>query len=113
MDPWHSFDQGQVDIILWPGYWGWEKGDSWQEFKKDGEINLVYRNMNLWQRPLIQANYAFNDLSDSRNLGPHGMSMFIQSDNSLSGMGDFNLEACYKVEVEEKQILRWEKVGDL
>ena len=86
------FKEGEADIILWPGYWGWEKCDSWEEHKKSGEPNVVYENMKKLKNPLIQSNFAFNHLCDHRGKGPHGMSMYVNSDNTLVGCGDYDSE---------------------
>ena len=110
MDPWSFFGNGDVDIILWPSYWGWEKQDTWQEFKNNGEENEIYRNMQLWKRPLLQSNFAFNDLGDYGASGPHGLSMFINSDNSLREQGGFELEECYRIVIENNEIVFSEKI---
>lgn len=26
MNPWEFFNDGEVDVVLWPGYWGWPPG---------------------------------------------------------------------------------------
>ena len=112
-----SFDQyfkeGQVDVVLWPGYWGWQKGESWKEKKISGEANIVYENMTKWKIPLIQANFAFNDLREHRGKGPHGMSMFVNSDNTLAGSGDYDSESCYEVYVSDNEIKYCQKLGSL
>lgn len=101
MNPFQYFDKGSVDLILWPGYWGWTKDDTWNSNKPNGEENKIFTNMNEWKVPLIQSNFAFNDLSDSRASGPHGLSMFVNPDNKLKGQGGFEEEACYLIVLDE------------
>ena len=113
MDPWKFFAEDEVDVILWPGYWGWNKGDTWQEYKKDNEACLIYKNVTIWNRPIIQSNFAYNDLSDYRDTGPHGMSMFVNSDNTLAGCGDYNSESCYEVHISNTEIKTAQKIGEL
>jgi hypothetical protein len=62
MAPWEFFKDGEVDVVLWPGYWGWEQGEEWNESCQASQ----------WKVPLIQANFAFNDVGDERTRGPHG-----------------------------------------
>lgn len=100
MNPYEFFKKGSVDLILWPGYWGWTKEDSWCPTKNNGEENKIFKNMNEWKIPIIQSNFAFNDLDDYRASGPHGLSMFIDSDNQLAGQAGFEQEACYLMDFE-------------
>jgi predicted amidohydrolase len=100
MNPYEYFDEGSVDVILWPGYWGWIKDDNWCSNKKNGEENKIYKNMSEWKVPLIQSNFAFNDLNDYRASGPHGLSMFVNSENQLMGQGGFEKEECYLINVD-------------
>lgn len=95
MNPYEYFDKGSVDLMLWPGYWGWDKEDNWSSNKKNGEENKIFKNMSEWKVPLIQSNFSFNDLNDYRATGPHGLSMFVNSDNQLIGQGGFEEEGCY------------------
>ncbi len=113
MDPWTYFKEGEADLILWPGYWGWEKEDSWHDFKREGEPNLIHQNMKKWRRPLIQSNFAFNDLEDHRSSGPHGLSMFIDKDNSLFFQAEADKESCYQITIDNGVIENCVKVGDL
>jgi len=96
------FKPDDVDFIVWPGYWGWKKNDTWNKIKSDGEECLVFENMTRWQIPLIQANFAYNDFSDARSDGPHGMSMIVNSDNSLFNTGAIDQESCLIVDLEKK-----------
>ena len=82
---------------------------------EDGESrqNLIFENMKKWKRPLIQSNFAFNDLADHRGAGPHGLSMFVNSDNSLYQNGDFDSESCYEVHISNNKIQNCQKIGDL
>lgn len=107
------FQKGEADIVLWPGYWGWEEGDLWSEFKKDGEINKIFQNMNEWRVPLIQSNFSYNDLSDYRSAGPHGLSMFVNSDNTIFAQADSDSESCYEIHVSENQIKFSRNIGAL
>lgn len=102
MKPWEYFPSGSVDLILWPGYWGWSKDDVWDITKSNGEENKVFKNMLEWKVPLIQSNFAFNDLNDYRKSGPHGLSVFISSDNSVAGRGEYEEESCYLIEVNKR-----------
>lgn len=113
MHPYLFFAKGDADLILWPGYWRWQREDKWEEFKKDGNPNLIFKNMNEWKIPLIQSNFAFNDIADERNAGPHGLSMFVNKDNSLFFQADFNKESCYQITVENQKITRCLKLGCL
>ena len=113
MDPWTFFKEGEVDLILWPGYWGWEKGDLWNELKITGEVNLIHQNMTKWMRPLIQSNFAFNDLADNRTSAPHGLSMFINKDNTLFFQADADSESFYQVTIDNGEIKNCVKIADL
>lgn len=76
-EPFTYFNKNEADVILWPGYWGWTKEDTWSEEDK------VHSNMKAWQTPLIQSNFSMNDLNDHRSSGPQGLSHVINSDNQL------------------------------
>jgi hypothetical protein len=99
-ETWDHFKNDEVDFILWPGYWGWEKKDEWSAFKTDGEQNLVHKNMHHWKRPLIQANFARNDFGDSRK-GPKGLSVVIGHDNHLKFRGDYEKDSAFIVTLEK------------
>jgi predicted amidohydrolase len=107
------FNKGEADIILWPGYWGWEEGETWGELKKNGETNKIFQNMKEWNIPLIQSNFSFNDLSDHRGTGPHGLSMFVNSNNTLYSKADPDSESCYEIHVADNEIKFSQKIGDL
>ena len=113
MDSYSLFKEGEADIILWPGYWGWEKGASWQSTTKDDKPQFIYQNMENWKVPLIQSNFSFNDLGDNSAKGPHGLSMFVNSDNKLFSQGEYDKEACYKISINSKHIIDFIKLGDL
>lgn len=81
--PWTYFQSDEVDAILWPGYWGWTLESRWRSEKELGDANLIYSNMKHWQRPLLQANFAFNDLGKHKGDGPEGLSFIINADNHL------------------------------
>jgi hypothetical protein len=101
MNPYEYFNKGSVDVILWPGYRGWTKEDSWSSNKNNGEENRIFKNMREWRVPLIQSNFEFNGLNDYRASGPHGLSMVVNSDNQLMGQGGFEKEACYLMALEK------------
>jgi predicted amidohydrolase len=73
-----------VDLILWPGYWGWTLGEEWGDLDSVDQPNSVHANVARWRRPLIQANFAFNALGDARAGGPEGLSVVVGSDNQLA-----------------------------
>ncbi len=86
-DPWTYFKEGEADFILWPGYWGWTKEDTWGPISCEEQPNLVHKNMSNWRMPLIQANFACNDLSDHRSSGPEGLSVVVDEFNELRHRG--------------------------
>lgn len=99
-EPWTHFSNGEADIILWPGYWGWTKNDKWTSELTSGEHNSVLENMKSWQVPLIQSNFAFNDLEGYSGPGPIGKSVVIDSKNRLIHRGDENKEHAFVVTIE-------------
>ncbi len=109
--PWKYFKEGEVDVILWPGYWGWVAEDTWQEHKNSNEENLIYKNMKQWKCPLIQSNFAYNELEDFRESGPHGLSVFVNNDNQLVKQGRLDDECCYEITVEDKVITNCLMIG--
>lgn len=80
------FESGEADAILWPGYWGWTSEDIWSE-KRDQELNPIYKNMTEWQIPLLQSNFARNDLEGHKGAGPEGLSFIINENNQLAHKG--------------------------
>ncbi len=56
--PWTHFQAGQVDAVLWPGYWGWTPECAWAEEKEFGVKNRIYENVKIWRTPLLQANFV-------------------------------------------------------
>jgi len=96
-DPWTHFQANQADIILWPGYWGWTLNDRWNSVSHEGKPNLVYKNMSAWGLPLIQANFAANDLGDSRTTGPEGLSVVVDENNVQRYKGPHLEEAGFVV----------------
>lgn len=113
LSPWEFFKEGDVDFILWPGYWGWKKGDSWIEKNEEDEENLIFKNMNEWKVPLIQSNFSKNCLNDHRKSGPHGLSMFVNRDNKLFGMGEYDLESLYQINITGGEISKLSKIANL
>lgn len=79
--PWTYFESGSADAILWPGYWGWTVEDKWAEEKQQGKLNHVFINMASWQMPILQSNFAYNDLDGHKGAGPEGLSFVIDQDN--------------------------------
>lgn len=102
-EAWNHFTDDEVDFILWPGYWGWEKDDEWIELKSNNEENLVFQNMLHWKKPLIQSNFALNDFGDSRKNGPKGLSVVINNDNQLHFKGEYEKESAFIVSLEKLQ----------
>nr|WP_283808892.1 carbon-nitrogen hydrolase family protein [Lujinxingia vulgaris] len=94
-DPWTYFKPGDVDFLLWPGYWGWEKDDLWSPLKKDGDPNPIFQNVAQWRVPLIQANFAYNEGKAPEIRGPHGLSRVVGSDNTLCFQAAFHRESCF------------------
>jgi len=98
------FDAYDVDFILWPGYWGWEKKSRWESLNQDGSDNEVYLNVEKWKTPLIQCNFAYNNSTDGRVNGPHGLSVVIDSKNRLRYRASFEKEECFIVEIDDNDI---------
>lgn len=97
LDPWTHFDAEAADLVLWPGYWGWTLEDPWRAVSSDGRPQLVYGNMDTWKMPLIQANFAANDLGDHRTSGPEGLSVVVDEANVLRYRGEHRAEAGFVV----------------
>lgn len=85
--PWTYFGDGEVDAILWPGYWGWTLESGWSEEKEPGKPNLIFANVAQWKLPVLQSNFAFNDLEGYSGSGPEGLSFVIGRDNQLAMRG--------------------------
>lgn len=101
--PWDYFDSGQVDVILWPGYWGWTAESCWREGTSPNEPNLIYLNQRVWKAPILQANFAFNDLEEYSGSGPEGLSVVIDSDNSLVYRGAHRKAEGFVVAIERQK----------
>lgn len=80
-EPWLYFKNGDADAILWPGYWGWTFEDKWEENISSDKPNLIYQNMTNWKIPLLQSNFAFNDIDGHIGAGPEGLSLIVSHDN--------------------------------
>lgn len=104
INPWEFFSEGEVDFIIWPSYWGWNKNDLWRKSKQNNEPNLVFSNMKKWKVPLIQSNFAFNNLDKNTGMGPHGLSMFINNDNTLFSQGDNDSQSSNVITINNKKI---------
>lgn len=85
--PWTYFQPGEADAILWPGYWGWKLDSSWSAEKEPGKPNRIFSNVNQWKLPVLQANFAYNDLEGHKGAGPEGLSFIIDSNNNLVWRG--------------------------
>lgn len=99
------FTPGGVDLILWPGYWGWTQADSWGASAQGEKPNLVYENMASWKLPLIQSNFAYNDLGDDKKTGPEGLSVVVDANNILRYQGEYHKEAGFIVSLDQSTIL--------
>lgn len=101
-EPWQYIPPDEVDFLIWPGYWGWTKDCKWQAVT-DEKRNLVFENLLIWRAPLIQANFAYNDLGGQSGSGPEGLSMVVDSDNNLFFQGDHLRESGFIVQLEKRQ----------
>ncbi len=94
--PWTYFSPGDVDVILWPGYWGRNKEDSWDN------SGPIYRNMEEWRCPLIQSNFSRNNLANHNGAGPQGLNLYINADNKLFAEGPFEQNSCSVIELKKE-----------
>jgi predicted amidohydrolase len=85
MSPYSFIKEGEVDLILWPGYILSGERKEWN----DVERNEVYQNMTHWKVPLIQSNFSFNDLSIGKDRGPDGHSIVLDKNNNLVQRGKY------------------------
>lgn len=95
-------NQDEVDFIIWPGYWGWTTECKWQEVT-DEKPNQVFINAASWKLPIIQSNFSFNDLGGHAGSGPEGLSVVINSDNSLFYRGSHLKESGFIVDLAKIQ----------
>lgn len=86
-EPWTYFSEGQVDALLWPGYWRWSLQDIWGPQKDSAQPNVIYSNMEIWRMPILQSNFAYNDLEGHEGAGPEGLSFVIDHNNKLVHKG--------------------------
>lgn len=98
--PWTYFNRGEVDLILWPGYWGWTLEDTWSLLKSNGDPDLVFEHQRAWQLPLLQANFSRNALDDERASGPQGLSVFVDASGELVGRGAHGEDGVWLVTLE-------------
>lgn len=98
-DAWAYIDEN-VDFIIWPGYWGWTKDFTWQEHD-DNKDNLVFLNSAKWKRPIVQSNFACNDLGQHTGSGPEGLSIVVDSDNKVVFQASHLKESGYIVNLEK------------
>ncbi len=85
--PWTYFQPYEVDAILWPGYWGWDLESKWEPEHSTGKPNPIFSNVANWKSPLLQSNFAFNDLEGHTSAGPEGLSYIIDASNKLIWRG--------------------------
>ncbi|MGZ3790368.1 MAG: carbon-nitrogen hydrolase family protein [Bacteriovorax sp.] len=85
MSPFSFFNNGDVDLILWPGYIHSGAEKNWS----DNQENKVFQNMASWKVPLIQSNFSFNDLPNHQGNGPDGHSIILDKNNKLIGRGEY------------------------
>lgn len=100
-DPWQYMPSEEIDFIIWPGYWGWTKNCKWQAVT-DEKNNLVFENLMTWKAPVIQANFAFNDLGGHSGAGPEGLSMVVNADNELVFQASHLKESGFVVKLEKR-----------
>ena len=86
-EPWTYFREGDVDAVLWPGYWGWTIDDQWGVLREPEKPNPIFKNLQHWKMPLLQSNFAFNDLDGHSSAGPEGLSVVINAENEVVGRG--------------------------
>lgn len=85
MSPFSFIQEGEVDLILWPGYILSGEKKEWNKIVK----NEVYQNMTHWKVPLIQSNFSFNELSIGKDRGPDGHSIVLDKNNNLVQRGKY------------------------
>jgi predicted amidohydrolase len=105
------FKKNDVDFVLWPGYWGWDAESKWSSHANDGKENLVFTNVSSWKVPLIQSNFAFNDIGDDRSNGPHGQSVVVDKNNELVYQASYEKQECFIVELNDGDISNCYKLG--
>lgn len=98
------FEAGAAHFILWPGYWGWTNQDKWSGESREGKPNLIFENMSSWRIPLIQSNFAYNDLQDERRSGPEGLSVVVDENNVLRYQGGHKKEMGFVVTLEQRTL---------
>ncbi len=85
MSPDSFIKEGEVDLILWPGYISSGEKKEWDAVER----NEVYQNMVYWKVPLVQSNFSFNDLSIGKDRGPDGHSIVLDKNNNLVQRGKY------------------------
>jgi predicted amidohydrolase len=83
--PFSFIKEGDVDLILWPGYISSGTKKDWNAVEK----NEVYENMTHWKVPLIQSNFSFNHSSIGKDRGPDGHSIILDKNNNLVQRGKY------------------------
>jgi predicted amidohydrolase len=91
------FAPGEADLVLWPGYWGWTAQSIWGPLSEENRPNSVFENMSLWKTPIIQANFARNNLGDTRSTGPEGLSVVVDESNILQYRAPQKQESAFVV----------------
>lgn len=97
---WSHLDQN-VDLVLWPGYWGWSLDEPWAELREGGSPCPLFANQRQWARPMIQSNFSGNALGDGRQGGPSGLSVFIRRDGAVAGRGAHAQEGAWLLTLTE------------
>lgn len=98
--PWTYFEKDSVDAILWPCYWGWTLTSIWNAERDQDRKTPIFYNMVQWQCPLIQANFAKNNLEGHSAAGPEGLSYVIGADNKVVHRGPHLSEGGFVVTLE-------------
>lgn len=100
-NPWTYFKPGEADVVLWPGYWGWNLESKWGSEKEPGKPNKIFSNVSQWKIPLLQSNFSYNDLDGHKGDGPEGLSFVIDSTNNLVHRGPHKKVDGFLVELQK------------
>ncbi len=91
-DPERYLGDDPPDVVLWPGYWGWDAEDGW-----DPEVGGAYALTRRLERPLLQATFSRNEGTTHRGAGPHGLSVVVGRGNELARRGPWGEDAGIEV----------------
>lgn len=108
-DPGAYWDAAELDVLLWPGYCRWEDAEVWGEHGRSDMGADAYRAMQVWARPLLQANFCANAGTDPRARGPNGRSCVVSSRNVLVHQGASEVASAVVVTLVREA--RWEVSG--